>query len=186
MSGLGWAWPQRGHSGGWNTGTRPQVEHCRRKHNIGGCVGYQGLASSEPAGTAPCAVHAALCPPPCCSAKQRQARLTALEQRWEQQQGQAGGPAEPRLGDDTTEESEGEVSHFRARQAEVQEAADAGGAGREGWAARRGTARFPGLLASSCRWRALLRPAVLHPACPGFSLCTPLHGTPGRRLPVAN
>ncbi|KAL4419512.1 hypothetical protein ABPG77_002298 [Micractinium sp. CCAP 211/92] len=58
-------------------------------------------------------------------AKQRQARLAALEQQWEQQRGQAGGPAEPHLGDDTTEESEGEVSHFRMRQGEVQEAADA-------------------------------------------------------------
>ncbi|KAL4451797.1 hypothetical protein ABPG75_007459 [Micractinium tetrahymenae] len=58
-------------------------------------------------------------------AKQRQARLAALEQRWEQQRGPAGGPAEPHLGDDTTEESEGEVSHFRTRQAEVQEAANA-------------------------------------------------------------
>ncbi len=72
------------------------------------------------------------CPVPC-SAKQRQARLAALEQQWEQQRGQAGGPAEPHLGDDTTEESEGEVSHFRMRQGEVQEAADAGGAGRQAW-----------------------------------------------------
>lgn len=63
-----------------------------------------------------------------CRAKQRRRRLEVLEQQLEQQQaGGSSAPAEPRFGEDTSEESEGEVSHFRVRQGEVQEAADAGG-----------------------------------------------------------
>lgn len=59
-------------------------------------------------------------------AKQRRRRLEVLEQQLEQQQaGGSSAPAEPRFGEDTSEESEGEVSHFRVRQGEVQEAADA-------------------------------------------------------------
>lgn len=67
----------------------------------------------------------------CCRrAKQRRQRLERSEAQFvEQQQAAVGGggaPAEPHLGDATSEESEGEVSHFSSRQAEVQEAADAG------------------------------------------------------------
>lgn len=94
--------------------------------------------------------------PVLCSAKQRQARLAALEQQWEQQRGQAGGPAEPHLGDDTTEESEGEVSHFRMRQGEVQEAADAGGAGAPDLTRRSSLQACP----PSCACRASGNPAV--------------------------
>jgi GC-rich sequence DNA-binding factor len=59
-------------------------------------------------------------------AKQRRQRLQALEQQLEAGRGGAAGGPEQRFGEQTSEESEGEVSHFRARQGEVQEAADAG------------------------------------------------------------
>jgi hypothetical protein len=61
-----------------------------------------------------------------CRAKQRRQRLVALEAQFEQQAG-GGAAAEPHLGADTSDESEGEVAHFRTRQGEVQDAADAGG-----------------------------------------------------------
>lgn len=51
-------------------------------------------------------------------AQQRQARLAAVEQQRRQQ---AGGGAELRLGEATSEESEGEGAHFRLRQGEIQE-----------------------------------------------------------------
>jgi hypothetical protein len=61
-------------------------------------------------------------------AKQRRAHLEALERQFEAQAAGGGAAAvEPRFGEDTSEESEGEVSHFRTRQGEVQDAADAGG-----------------------------------------------------------
>ncbi len=63
-------------------------------------------------------------------AKQRQQRLAALERRYDEAAAAGGsGPAEPHLGDNTSEESEGEAAHFATRQGEVQEAADAGGPG---------------------------------------------------------
>lgn len=89
-------------------------------------VGARCHAACAAACVAPDTIRRARPPPAHCSAKRRQARLAALEEQWERQRGQAGGAAEPHLGDATTEESEGEVSHFRMRQAEVQEAADAG------------------------------------------------------------
>ncbi|KAI3437850.1 hypothetical protein D9Q98_000296 [Chlorella vulgaris] len=59
-------------------------------------------------------------------AKQRRAHLEALERQFEAQAAGGGAAvAEPRFGEDTSEESEGEVSHFSTRQGEVQDAADA-------------------------------------------------------------
>lgn len=55
----------------------------------------------------------------------RQARLVAAVAQLQGGQGAGAGgaaqPAEQRLGEATSEESEGEVAHFRNRQGEIQE-----------------------------------------------------------------
>ncbi len=62
-----------------------------------------------------------------CRAKRRQARLEAAAEQL-RRRGQGPGPgqggdggAELRLGEATSEESEGEAAHFRLRQGEIQE-----------------------------------------------------------------
>ena len=118
----------------------------------------------------------------CCRAQQRRQRLERLEAQFDQQQAAAAGgggggggaaPAEPHLGDATSEESEGEVAHWSSRQTEVQEAADAGAAAAVGWAGL-GAPGWAGL-GWRCGGLAAAPPWGAKPAPPATPFCSLSH-----------